>query len=108
VDGPGKNSPLDLIRQTERGLAERLREAQCSAEQSIARARERAAEIQKSAEDEGRLEAEKFFEREMEGVEKAVAEIQAAGKEAADRLTRSGSERLDRAVEIIVDRLVPE
>lgn len=107
MNGAGKNSPLDLIRQKERELAQRLREAEKSADQELGRARERAAEIQRSAESDGERVAEEFFRREMIGVEKAAAQIQAEGRMAAEGIRRLGSERMSCAVELIIDSLFP-
>lgn len=103
-----KRSPLESIRQKERDLAQQLREAENRAEQKIASARERAAEIQRGAESEARRAAEEFFRREMIAVEKGAAEIRTEGGIAAERIRRLGVERLNPAVEVIVDSLFPE
>lgn len=108
MNGAETNSPLELIHQKERELAQRLREARNTAEQKLAGARSRGAEIRKNAESEGRREGEEFFRQEMMRVEKAAEEIQAAGKSAAERLRRLGSERLDRAIEVVIESLFPE
>lgn len=108
MDGAEKESPLDVIRQKERELARRLREAKDTADQRLARARERAAEIQKSAESDGQGEAEEWLRQGMLGVEKEVAQIRAEGRMAAERVGRLGSERLSRAVEVIIESVFPD
>lgn len=108
VEEAEERSPLELIRQKERELAQQLREAEHRAEQKIASARERAAEIQSGAESEARRAAEEFFRREMIAVQKGVAEIRTEGAVAAERIRRLGSERLNHAVDVIIDSLFPE
>lgn len=108
MEGAEKKSPLDAIRQKERELARRLREAKNTADQGLARARERAAEIQRGAESDGQREAEECFRHGMMEVEKEVAQIRAEGRMAAERVSRLGSERLSRAVEVIIESVFPD
>jgi len=108
MPGDETKSPLDLIRQKERELAQRLREAGEKAEQELARARQQAAEIRKRAESGGLREAEQVFQQELKQVVAQAAKIEAAGNEKAERVRQLGCKLRERAARIILERVIPD
>ena len=101
-------APLKIIRDKERELAQRLRDAELTAREKLAAARARAAEIKNAAERSGQVEAEEFFREGITRVEKAAAAIGKAASRDAEQLLRIGEKRLDRAAQIVVDFIFPK
>jgi vacuolar-type H+-ATPase subunit H len=106
MDAEQKNSALREIQRKERELARRLGETEDAADRELARAAELAAEIEKKARGDGKREADDFFRREMGRVEKTASQIQTDGRRVATRLREAGAERLDRAVEIVIETVL--
>jgi len=100
--------PLKIIRDKERELAQRLRDAELTARETLAAARARAAEIKNEAERSGQVEAEEFFREGITRVEKAAAAIGEAASRDAEQLLRIGEKQLDRAAQIVVGFIFPK
>ena len=102
------NAPLEIIRRKERELAERLKDAEQRAKESIAAARARAAAIRQEAEITGQREAEQLYHHQISGAQEAAAVINDAGRREAEQLTRRGEKHLDRAEQIVIDFIFPK
>jgi V/A-type H+-transporting ATPase subunit G/H len=100
-------SPLAVIRDKERVLAQETRAAQARADARIADARARADAIKQQAEREGVRDAEALFQ---DGLARARSEADAlrmAGEAQATALREQGSKRVAAAVEYIVQFVLP-
>jgi vacuolar-type H+-ATPase subunit H len=102
------NAPLEIIRRKERELAERLKDAEHRAKESIAAARARAAAIRQEAEITGQCEAEQLYHHQISRAQEAAAAINDAGRREAEQLTRRGEKHLDRAEQIVINFIFPK
>ena len=107
MQAPQDSSPLNLIRQKERELAQRIRTAMSEAEAKVAGARRRATLIREEAEREGLREAEEFFQRRRAEAEAEANRIRAGGQKEAERIRRTGPEQVERAVQAIIEFVLP-
>ena len=107
MQAPQDISPLNSIRRKERELAQRIRTAMSEAEAKVAGARRRAALIREEAEREGLREAEEFFQRRRAEAEAEANRIRAGGQKEAERIRRTGPEQVERAVQAIIEFVLP-
>lgn len=104
---PHDDSPLALIRHKEREFSQELQAARRAAQAIITQARQRATAIKQEAEGDGRRAAEAYCREELDKTERLAAHIKAAGQEEAQRLLQAGRRRLGRAVQAIIEFVLP-
>ena len=103
ADSPAStSSPLAAIRDTERALEKRLREAEQRAGTLTADARARADAIRKQAESEGVKEAEDLYQVGLATAYQQADSITADGEKHARQLYETGLGRIGRAVDRIM------
>jgi len=102
------SSPLNLIREKEQELARQIHAARREAEATIAQAHQRATAVKDAAERDGLREAEEYYRQEIAKTEQVAARIKSAGQEEARRLHQAGRAGLRRAVEAIIEFVVPK
>ena len=96
-------SPLQVIKQKELDLRQRVEAAHRQAEAKIQAAREEAKQIIARADQEGRAEANVFYQRGIEEAKQEAETIVAAAHEEAVALRHRAMARLDDAASWIVE-----
>lgn len=97
------NTPLHLIREKELEISGRVLAAKREADQIVADARMRAAEIVRAAEAEGGASAADLERSIREQAEKEAAEIKAAAERDAAELQTTIEQRRPRAINVVLD-----
>jgi vacuolar-type H+-ATPase subunit H len=100
-------SPLEVIKQKELDLRQRVEEARRQAEARIQAARQEAEQTIAQAEREGRAEAEALYQRGIEEARREAEAILAAAHEEAAALRRRATTRLDDAARQIAELALP-
>lgn len=100
-------SPLQVIKHRELDLSRRVEEVQRQAEARIQAAREEARQIIAQAQQEGRSEADAFYQRGIEAAGREAETIVAAAHQEADALRRQATARLEDAAQRIVEFVLP-
>ncbi len=101
-------SPLTIIRNKERALAQEITAAQERANALIAQARARADAIKTQAEQDGMRDAEVLYQDGLARARRELSEIDARGKADAIALGEAGRARIQEAVEYIIRFVLPE
>ena len=107
LQAPDDSSPLVSIREKEQELAQQIRAARGAAEAAVAQAHQRAAAIKQAAEHDGLREAEAYYRQQIDKTKQVAASMQAAGREEAHRLREAGRAALGRAVQVIIQFVLP-
>jgi V/A-type H+-transporting ATPase subunit G/H len=100
-------SPLQVIQHKELDLSRRVEEARRQAEARIQAAREEARQIIAQADQEGRSEADAFYQRGIEAARREAETVVAAAHQEADALRCQATAGLDDAARHIVDMVLP-
>ena len=100
-------SPITLIGKKEQELAKQIQAARREAEATISRARQRASSIREENERAGLREAEEYYRREIAAVEQLGSRIGASGREKAGMMREVGPQRLARALQAIMEFVLP-
>ena len=102
------NPLLDVIRRKERQLGELLELAEKQAKDKVAAARQRAITIRQEAEIIGQREAEQFYQDQINLAQAAAAQINAKTTREAEDLARRGDQQLERAVQMVIEFILPK
>jgi len=100
---PHDSSPLAVIREKERKLAQQIRAARLAAEATIAQAHQRATAIKQAAERDGVREAEAYYRQEIDNTRQVAEHMRAA----TCLVQRAGRAALDHAVQVIMEFVLP-
>ncbi len=100
-------SPLAVIRDKERALAQEIRAAEEHANATLAAARARADTLKQQAETEGMREADALYQNGLTHAKEQAAAISAEGEAHARALHTSGLARIGQAVDHIVQFVLP-
>ena len=103
----GTPSPLAIIRDQERAIAQQIRAAQERADARVADARTRADAIKAQAERDGMRQAETLYQDGIERARAEASEIEARGASGAAALREAGRVGLHEAMEYIVRFVLP-
>ncbi len=101
-------TPLAVIRDKERALAQEIHAAQERANALIAQARARADAIKTQAEQDGMREVEVLYQDGLARARRELSEIEARGESDATALGEAGRARIQEAVEYIIRFVLPE
>ena len=100
-------NPLVAIRDQERALAQAMRAAQARAAAQIAAARARADALKQQAECDGMHDADALYQGGLARACTQAAAIEKQGQLDADALAQTGHAQIARAVEYIVEFVLP-
>jgi vacuolar-type H+-ATPase subunit H len=100
-------SPLQVIQHKELDLSRRVEDARRQAEARIQAAREEARQIIAQADQQGRSEADAFYQRGIEAARREAETVVAAAHQKADALRRQATAGLDDVAQHIVDMVLP-
>ncbi len=103
-----EQSALQQIRRKEVELSVKADEVRREAEQIIADAKTRAAEILKNAEDEGRKAADEFYAKRLASVRNEIEDLKKRGEEEANSVKMKGEQNLSKAIDKIVKVVTSE
>ncbi len=102
------SSPLAAIREKERTLANDIQAAQASAAARVAQARAEADALKQQAERDGLREADALYQDGLAKAREQAAKISADGDSQAAQLLESGRDKIARAVDHIVQFVLPK
>jgi len=105
IVGPETNSPLYLIREKELEISGRILATRKHAEEIVADARKRAAEIRRLAEIQGQKMAKEHEKAVQKELESEIAAIEAQAEAEVEALEARVAERIDDAVDFVVKAL---
>ena len=105
---PNQRSPLLAIRQKELEIGERVQAAKQAAEQSLLAARHSATEMRDQAEREGRAAALARLQAELAIADVEAVQVRAQSESLADQIAKRGAQRLELAVERILEYVLPK
>jgi len=99
---------LGEIKGKEDALARLIEEVKEEARRIVEEARKRARDIEASALEEGKSEAERIGTEEMEAVEREVDAVTGEARARADERARAASFKFDTVVEEVLDSILPK
>jgi vacuolar-type H+-ATPase subunit H len=103
-----EQSTLQQIRRKEVELSVKADETRREAEQIVADAKTRAAEILKNAEDEGRKAADEYYEKRLASVRNEIENLKKRGEEEVTSAKMKGEQHLSKAIDKIVKVVTSE
>jgi vacuolar-type H+-ATPase subunit H len=103
-----EQSALQQIRRKEVELSVKADETRREAEQIIADAKTRAAEILKNAEDEGTKAADEYYEKRLASVRNEIENLKKRGEEETNSAKMRGEQHLSKAIDKIVKVVTAE
>ncbi len=100
-------SPLAAIRDKERSLAQQIHSSQEQADAKVAQAHARADSIKQQAEREGVQEAETLYQQGLAQAREQAQVVSQDGEAEADKLRQAGLVRVGKAVDYILQFVLP-